>query len=86
MSLPQLILSIPLFLILMFGIGFILNMILKTTWLPLGLYLILVVILWFYYGTFKGGDLLVLVGGGLSGAFLSGWTIKILRSKGYRMF
>jgi len=43
LSLPQVIISIPLFLVLLFGIGFILNMILKTTWLPSYLYAALII-------------------------------------------
>lgn len=42
--------------VLIFGIGFILNMLLKTTWLPIYLYALLVigVIVWFW--SKEGGD------------------------------
>lgn len=85
LSLPQFIISIPLFFVLFFGIGFILNMILKTTWLPVILYLALVVILLIRLNTYHWVDLAVLVTG-LIGAGISGWTIQTLRVKGYRMF
>ncbi|PSL44467.1 YuiB-like putative membrane protein [Salsuginibacillus halophilus] len=41
-SLPQLILSMILFLILFFGIGFLLNMILRSTWITAFIYPLLV--------------------------------------------
>ncbi|WP_202080300.1 YuiB family protein [Caldalkalibacillus salinus] len=44
MLLAQIIISVLLFLILFFGIGFLLNMLLKTTWLP-GLILYPIVVL-----------------------------------------
>ncbi len=46
MNILQFVISILLFLILFFGIGFILNMLLKTTWLPgLLLYPIVVILI-----------------------------------------
>ncbi|WP_309495820.1 YuiB family protein [Mechercharimyces sp. CAU 1602] len=89
MSIPQLIISILLFMALAFGVGFIFNMILKTTWLPIIIYVALVA--WLMFDLFSegrqalGGDLIVLVSG-LIGAFLSGWVIKTLRDKGFQMF
>ena len=83
--------------VLMFGIGFILNMLLKTTWLPLYLYFILVigVIIWFWrkedtsllttVSEFAIPDYAAAIGG-LLGAWLTGTTIKTLRIKGYKMF
>lgn len=89
MSLPQVMISIPLFLVLLFGIGFILNMILKTTWLPSILYAALIIGLAVYMFMESGGlkpvDWIIL-SAGMIGALLSGWTIKMLRAKGYRMF
>ncbi|MBA4493762.1 hypothetical protein H1191_05525 [Paenactinomyces guangxiensis] len=85
MSLPQLIISIPLFFVLTFGIGFILNMILKTTWLPLILYFGIVIYLLFSLTSPHVTDITVLLSG-LAGAVGGGWTIKTLRAKGYRMF
>ncbi|MGI6126169.1 MAG: YuiB family protein [Planifilum sp.] len=89
MSLPQVIISIPLFLVLLFGIGFILNMILKTTWLPSILYAMLIIGMAVYMFVERGGLKLVdwiILSAGMIGALLSGWTIKLLRAKGYRMF
>lgn len=83
--------------VLMFGIGFILNMLLKTTWLPLYMYIILVIgtVIWFwtkenttFWATFKGfaaPDYSLMIGG-LLGAYLTGTTIRTLRVKGYKMF
>lgn len=83
--------------VLVFGIGFILNMLLKTTYFPLYAYLALVVamIVWFWQkddlslgATIAGfgiPDYAAMVGG-LVGAWLSGSTIKLLRTKGYKMF
>ncbi|PRZ13895.1 YuiB-like putative membrane protein [Laceyella sediminis] len=84
--LAQLIISIPLLFVLFFGIGFILNMILKTTWLPL--------IIFFGVAFYVGKDVnqiftavnAVLFFSGLAGAIGGIWTIKTLRQKGYRMF
>ncbi|WP_090398218.1 YuiB family protein [Natribacillus halophilus] len=42
-SLPQLIISIMLFLILFFGIGFLLNMVLRSTWIMAIIYPLIVV-------------------------------------------
>ncbi len=83
--------------VLMFGIGFILNMLLKTTWLPLYLYILLVIGLVIWYWTkedagiwttlseFAVPDYLAFVGG-LAGSILTGSAIKMLRVKGYKMF
>lgn len=84
-SLPQFIISILLFFVLFFGIGFILNMILKTTWLPLVVYLGLVAYLLFNIRSPLIADLSILCAG-LLGTAGSGWTIRVLRTKGYRMF
>jgi hypothetical protein len=84
-SLPQLIVSVPLFFVLFFGIGFILNMILKTTWFPVIAYTGLLI----FFIVSKGGLMIVdmiIMFSGLVGAFVSGWAIKTLRVKGYRMF
>ena len=84
-------------LVLFFGIGFILNMLIKTTWLPLWLFIIFVV----PYGLYKlwQPDLsasenirsmlvsdIVLVIAGAAGAYISGWAIRALRKGGYKMF
>lgn len=44
-SLPQLIISILLFAVVFFGIGFIVNMLLKTTWLIACLYPIVIILI-----------------------------------------
>ncbi|WP_134704018.1 YuiB family protein [Ammoniphilus sp. YIM 78166] len=85
MNIPQLIISIPLFLVLAFGIGFILNMLIKTTWLPLVIYALLLVYLIISMGSLLVVDYIILTSG-LAGAVLSGVTIRVLRAKGYRMF
>jgi hypothetical protein len=86
MNLPQLIISIPLLFVLFFGMGFILNMILKTTWLPLLIFL--GVVLYVGRGVTDIFTVLnvVLFLSGLAGAISGIWTIKTLRVKGYRMF
>jgi hypothetical protein len=45
LSLPQLVISIMLFLILFFGIGFLLNMILRATWVMAIIYPIVVILI-----------------------------------------
>lgn len=84
MSLPEYLIGVPLFGFLGFGISFILNMILKTKWLPAILYLGLLA---YYLFTFnlKNGDYLMLTVG-LAGIVGGGLTIQHLRKKGYRMF
>ncbi len=84
-NLLQVIVSIIMFFVLCFGVGFILNMILKTTWLPLILYLIIAVILLFRLEEYLLPDIAVLISG-LFGAIGGGWTIQALRAKGYKMF
>lgn len=85
MNIAQLIISVPLFLVLAFGIGFILNMLIKTTWLPLVMYALLLVYLLISMGKLLPVDYIILTSG-LAGAILSGVTIRTLRAKGYRMF
>ena len=85
MNIAQLIISVPLFLFLAFGIGFLLNMLIKTTWLPLVMYSLLLVYLFIRMGNLLAVDYVVLTSG-LAGAVLSGVVIRTLRQKGYRMF
>ncbi|RKD21712.1 hypothetical protein BEP19_13865 [Ammoniphilus oxalaticus] len=85
MNIVQLIISVPLFLFLAFGIGFVLNMLIKTTWLPLVMYALLIVYLFIRMGALKAVDYTILTSG-LTGAALSGVVIKMLRQRGYRMF
>lgn len=91
----QLIIATTLIFVLIFGIGFILNMMLKTTWLPIYAYVLLIIVL--VYLNWDSGTLLDNIGsytiidyipaaGGLAGAVLSGIAIKTMRAKGYRMY
>lgn len=86
-----------LFFVLFFGIGFILNMLIKTTWFPVGLYVIIVIPLavWYFWDPeINVGDNLLrfaVVGllpilAGIGGAVTSGWAIRALRRGGYKMF
>ncbi|PTM57740.1 YuiB family protein [Desmospora activa] len=85
MYIPQYLVAVPLFAFLGFGISFILNMILKTTWLPMALYVILVGVIVFRMESIKTGDWLMLFIG-LIGIGIGSWAIQYLRKKGYRMF
>ncbi|SFS42948.1 YuiB family protein [Marininema halotolerans] len=85
MNVLQLIIAIPLFTFMGFGISFILNMILKTTWVPLVLYAGLLAYFFITKGMLLGGDYLMLTMG-LLGILSGGWTIRYLRVNGYRMF
>lgn len=84
-------------LVLFFGIGFILNMLIKTTWLPLWLFIIFVVPYGLYTLWQKDESVsenirsmittdLILVVAGAAGAYISGWAIRALRKGGYKMF
>jgi len=91
----QMIIATTLFFVLMFGLGFILNMLLKTTWFPIYAYLILIAILVFtgwdtgtlidYIAEYTFIDYVPAIGG-LIGSFLSGKAMKTLRAAGYKMF
>jgi len=86
-----------LFFVMMFGIGFILNMLIKTTWFPMGVFVVVFIPLAVYmlwesdksladnllgYGLF---DYLTALAG-LAGAYVSGLTITTLRKRGFKMF
>ncbi|OLO28674.1 hypothetical protein BTR23_16910 [Alkalihalophilus pseudofirmus] len=105
MGLPVLIISVLLFLILFFGIGFLLNMILRATWVMAIIYPIVVILIVDNVGLMEyftapiasfqalGSDLIslkpadiIILSSGMLGAVLSGVVIRLLRSKGYRMF
>ena len=91
----QLIIAAVLIFVLIFGLGFILNMLLKTTWLPIYAYIILVAVLlymnwdtgtiWSSLAEYTYVDYIPAIGG-LIGSILSGTAIRTLRSKGYKMF
>lgn len=96
-ELIQLPILLLIFFVLLFGIGFILNMLLKTTYLPVYLYVILLLPLVVYLqwdnGQSLAGNLLgyqftdyLTALAGLIGAWLGGKTIQTLRVKGYKMF
>jgi len=75
-----------LFLVLGFGIGFILNMILRTTWLPVFIAIAVIVGALYFNQIVPGLADILILSSGLLGSFISGWTIQYLRKKGYRMF
>lgn len=99
MAIPMLIISMLLFFVLFFGIGFLLNMILRVTWLMALIYPIVVVLIVYKmmdtkfsisaimsgFSKLGGADIIILTTG-FVGAILSGVTIKTLRKKGYQMF
>jgi len=86
-----------LFFVMMFGIGFILNMLMKTTWFPAYLFVIVIVpaVIISYWKSdlsFLGNieayslvDMLTACAG-LVGAIISGTTIRMLRRSGFKMF
>jgi len=92
----QLIVIALLAFVLMFGVGFILNMLLKTTWFPSYGYLALMAGMFLYFEWDSPNKLASLAGygfidwlavaAGLVGAYVSGWTIQTLRVKGFKMF
>ncbi|MFD2613707.1 YuiB family protein [Paenibacillus gansuensis] len=92
----QLVVLTVLFFVMMFGIGFILNMLMKTTWFPVYLFFLIVVPLVIYAGWSEGSlmdnlaeysyvDYITALGG-LVGAVISGKAIQFLRNSGYKMF
>ncbi|WP_082083796.1 YuiB family protein [Paenibacillus beijingensis] len=93
----QVAVAVVLFCVMMFGIGFILNMLMKTTWFPIYLFLVVIVPLgvwatWDHnksalanFTSFTIVDLLPVIGA-IIGAYMSGWAIRALRRGGYKMF
>ncbi|MGG1637333.1 hypothetical protein BK120_11155 [Paenibacillus sp. FSL A5-0031] len=94
----QLIIATVLFLVMMFGIGFILNMLLKTTWFPIYLFVIALIVLGIWapwdqsasttienFAHYTVFDYIPVIGA-LIGAYVSGWAIQALRKGGYKMF
>lgn len=86
MNIIQFLISIVLFTILAFGIGFILNMVLRTTWLPVVLCIGVVVGALLLNNIVPNPFDLTILGFGMAGSVMSGYTIQLLRKKGYRMF
>jgi hypothetical protein len=93
----QLIVATVLFLVMMFGIGFILNMLLKTTWFPIYAFIIVLLPVYIWqtwddtvsfvenFTEFTYVDVIPVIGA-LAGAYVSGWAIRALRRGGYKMF
>ncbi|MBB3108410.1 thiol:disulfide interchange protein [Paenibacillus phyllosphaerae] len=93
----QLVIAMVLFFVMMFGIGFILNMLLKTTWFPIYLFILVLVPVFIWqtwddsknfagnFTAFTFVDILPVIGA-LIGAYVSGSTIRYLRRGGYKMF
>ncbi|MGO0063041.1 YuiB family protein [Brevibacillus fluminis] len=86
MNIIQFLISIVLFTILAFGIGFILNMVLRTTWLPVIVCVGVVVGALVLKNIVPTGYDLTILLFGMAGSVMSGYTIQLLRKKGYRMF
>lgn len=97
LNLIQLPIVFLLFFVLLFGIGFTLNMLLKTTYFPMYAYIFAAIPGAVYYlwdgklgfidnlAAFQIPDYIPAIGG-LVGAWLSGKTIDVLRKRGYKMF
>lgn len=93
----QMIVAMLLFFVMMFGIGFILNMLIKTTWFPIWLFFIVILPLGIYFTWddslgfadnltgYSYVDISVAIAA-LGGAYVSGWAIRALRKGGYKMF
>jgi len=93
LEIVQEIIGAVLFFVLLFGIGFIINMLVKTTWLPAILWVVIFIPLgiWHYWkpGLTLGSFLAVWLPAIISstaGAIASGWAIRKLRKSGYKMF
>ncbi len=95
MNIFQLIIGIVIIVVLFFGISFILNMLLKTTYLPV-LFYIIFILSWLVYHYESGPwlaylaeygwiDLLYALFG-LAAVFGGGLTIQKLRKLGFKMF
>lgn len=87
-----------LFFVMMFGIAFILNMLMKTVWFPACLFLLVILPMMVYsvwgrgtvdlaehLASFRIMDYAVALAG-FFGAVLSGWATRKLRLGGYKMF
>lgn len=95
MNIFQLIIGIVIILVLFFGLSFILNMLLKTTYLPVLFYVIFIIgwLIYFYdsgswldyLGEYGWVDI-VYAACGLIGVLAGGLTIQKLRKLGFKMF
>lgn len=94
----QVVFATMLFLCMTFGIGFIINMLVKTTWFPTYLFIVVIIVLalWAPWSSnnqklidviteYTIVDFIPIIGA-IIGAILSGTTIKALRKGGYQMF
>ena len=92
----QVLVIVVLAFVLIFGVGFIFNMLLKTTWFPIYAYAAVIAGLFVYFEwgsenmlrnilTYGVIDWLAVLGG-LAGAYVSGLAIKTLRARGFKMF
>lgn len=101
----MLVVSVLLYFVMFFGIAFIINMLVRTTWFMAFLYPIVAILIidgisTFDYLTNTGeafrivGETLaslqsadyIIIGSGFIGTIVAGFTIRILRKSGYRMF
>ncbi|WP_141433859.1 YuiB family protein [Bacillus sp. 03113] len=97
--------SMLLFFVLFFGIGFILNMLLKMSWIMAMIYPFIAILIidrvrfsqYFIDALASFNDLInrfshlaiadiLIISSGFIGAIAAGFTIKLLRKKGYYMF
>lgn len=94
----QIVFATMLFMVITFGIGFIVNMLIKTTWFPTYFFIVLIVVLAFW-APWNGNDEKLVdvitqytfidfipVIGAIAGAIISGYAIRALRKGGYKMF
>lgn len=92
----QLVIVTVLLFVMFFGIGFILNMLLKTTWFPIYLFLALLIgsvvygrfdstVVTANLGEFTVVDYIPVVGG-LFGSIVCGFANRFLRVNGYKMY
>jgi hypothetical protein len=91
----QLIVGVVIIFVLFFGMSFILNMLLKTTYLPIIFYAVFIIVWLIAY--YESGSWIDYLGEygivdvvyalmGLAGVLVGGLTIRKLRNLGYKMF
>ncbi|HIW33010.1 MAG TPA: YuiB family protein [Candidatus Paenibacillus intestinavium] len=94
----QIIIATMLFLVMAFGIGFVINMLVKTTWFPTYFIIAIIIVLavWAPWGgnneklidvisNYTIIDFIPVIGA-IAGALLSGTSMKALRKAGFKMF